>query len=262
MDIMEVIRGRKSFRTFDGRMVSDEDRERISSYAAAIRNPYGIPVEFVMLDAEEHGLSSPVIRGERLYIAAKVPRVDHCEEAYGYSFEMMVLYAWSLGVGTTWMGGTLNRELFEKAANTGGDEFMMIASPLGYPSPDRSDVDVRLRSKVRGDERLPASELFYENDFSSPLNSGEDWAEAVRWAPSAANLQPWRIVISGSVYHFYEKHCLGYTRQMGWDVQKIDLGIALCHFMKVAGGRLLIEDPGIAVEEDMEYIASVDKRAD
>ena len=43
-------------------------------------------------------------------------KVPHAEEAYGYSFEKLVLYAWSLGIGTTWIGGTMKRELFEKAA--------------------------------------------------------------------------------------------------------------------------------------------------
>lgn len=58
----------------------------------AIPNPYGIPVEFALLDAKEHGLSSPVIRGEELYIAAKVEKQPHGEEAFGFSFEKMVLY--------------------------------------------------------------------------------------------------------------------------------------------------------------------------
>ena len=54
--------------------------------------------------------------GEQYYIIGKVPNVLHSEEAFGYSFEKMVLYAQSLGLGTTWMAGTLDRALFEKAA--------------------------------------------------------------------------------------------------------------------------------------------------
>ena len=45
-------------------------------------------------------MSSPVIEGEEYYIIAKVPKAEHCEEAFDYSFEEMVLYAWSLGIGT------------------------------------------------------------------------------------------------------------------------------------------------------------------
>ena len=132
MNAIEVIKSRKSTRTFNGSKVTTEDREKLLSYIKSIENPYGIPVEFVFLDDDV--LSSPVIEGEDFYIAAKVPSVKHCEEALGYSFEKMVLYAESIGIGTTWIGGTLNREMFEKAAGTGDDEFMMIVTPVGYPS--------------------------------------------------------------------------------------------------------------------------------
>lgn len=72
MNNMELIMSRKSVRTFDGRPLTDEDREKLCAFIAEIRNPYDIPVEFVLLDAEEHGLSSPVIQGEHLYIAGNV----------------------------------------------------------------------------------------------------------------------------------------------------------------------------------------------
>ena len=42
-----------------------------------------------------------------------------------------------------------------------------------------------------------------------------------------------------------------------WDVQKIDMGIALCHLMSIAGGTCEIADPGIAVLQGTEYIATV-----
>ncbi|MBQ9423934.1 MAG: hypothetical protein IJU32_10165 [Pyramidobacter sp.] len=260
MNIMEVITTRKSVRTFDGRDLTAADRERLNAYLAGISNPYGIPVTFVMLDAQTFGLSSPVIQGEKLYAAAMVPNVQHCEEAFGYSFEKMVLFAWSLGIGTTWMGGTLDRPLFEKAAGTQEGELMPIASPLGYPARDKSATDVKLRAAVHGDERLPTAELFFDRDFATPLTGVSSqtgqWLEAVRLAPSAANMQPWRIVRDGSQFHFYEKHTLS-SEGAAWDVQKIDMGIALCHFMSIAGGTLSLADPGITVGEKSEYLATV-----
>ena len=110
-----------------------------------------------------------MIKGEDTYIAAKVPRIRDCEVAFGYSFEKMILYAWSLGIGSTWIGGTFNRELFEKAADTGEGEYMMITSPLGYPSKTQSDVDLKLRQSVRGDERLSSNNLFFSKMTSQVL---------------------------------------------------------------------------------------------
>jgi len=258
MDIFELIKTRKSVRTFDGRPLTEEDRKALEDYASTITNPYDIPVSFLFLDAADNGLSSPVITGEHLYVAGKVPKVPHCEEAFGYSFEKFVLYAWSLGIGTTWIGGTMDRELFEKAACTADDEFMPIVSPLGYPASERAAVDAKLRSTVHGDERLPLSKTFFDGDFSTPLAADTCYEalEAVRWYPSAVNLQPCRVVKDGNKYHFYKKAMKEYTRQLAWNVQKIDVGIAICHFMCAAGGALIIDDPGITAE-DLEYIATI-----
>ena len=257
MDKMQIIKTRKSVRTFDGQKITDEDKEKLLNYTKTIENPYNIPVEFLILDSEKYNLSSPVIEGEDTYIAAKVAKVDHCEEAYGYSFEKMILYAWSQGIGTTWVGGTLDRPLFEKAAATRDNEYMMIVTPIGYPSKTQSKVDSALRESVKGDERLPASKLFYEHDFSTPLDNSEDCLDAVRWAPSAANRQPWRIVKDDNDYHFFLEHTKGYPSGVGWDVQKIDMGIAICHFLCVKNGNLVFDEPEIETDEYTEYIATI-----
>lgn len=46
---MKLIETRKSVRTFDGRKVTDEDKERLCSYIKTIKNPYNIPVEFLYI---------------------------------------------------------------------------------------------------------------------------------------------------------------------------------------------------------------------
>ncbi|MBP5604098.1 MAG: nitroreductase family protein [Ruminiclostridium sp.] len=260
MDNMELIRTRKSVRTFDGRNISDADKEKLTEYIGTIVNPYDIPVEFILLNAQEHGLSSSVIKGEQMYITAKVPMTEHCEEAFGYSFEKMVLYAWSLGIGTTWIGGTMKREIFEKAAGISGNEIMPCISPLGYPAKKRSVTETAMRTAIRADKRKPDKELFFENDFSTPIIT-EDEAlrtalEAVKLAPSAVNKQPWRIVKKGSDLHFYEEHSLAGAAS-SWDVQKVDMGIAICHLMTVANGKLTVSDPGIGIPDNTEYIATV-----
>ena len=73
------------------------------------------------------------------------------------------------------------------------------------------------------------------------------------------NKQPWRVVIAGNRAHFYEKKTKGYVDAAGWDLQKVDMGIALYHFAygteeKV---RLSVEDPGLPVPGGEEYIATM-----
>lgn len=261
MDDLKQIKARRSVRTFDGTPLSAESLQKLKTYIKTITNPFGIPVEFFLLDKEKYGLSSPVITGETIYAAAKVKAVPHSEEAFGYSMEQLVLYAQSLGIGTTWIGGTIKRAVFENAVHLGSDERMYCVSPLGIPSKKMSLKETAMRMGVKADQRKQAEEMFFENDFSTPLHTDDkrikNALEAVRQAPSAVNKQPWRIVKCGNAFYFYVKHNKGYSGEKSGDMQKIDIGIALCHFMLIAGGKLTVSDPHIPTANDTEYIATV-----
>ena len=261
MELLQIIKERRSVRTFDGKPLSPEHLEKLNTFMQTIQNPYTIPVTFRILQKEQHGLSSPVISGESHYIAAKVKVIPHSEEAFGYSMEQLVLYTWSLGIGTTWIGGTMKRSMFEQAMELKTGERMYCVSPLGYPAKKMSLKETAMRTAVKADKRRPAEELFFRTDFSSPLGQCEDTVqnalEAVRLAPSAVNQQPWRIVRCENAFHFYEKHSKGYASEQNGDMQKIDMGIALYHFMGIMGGALSLANPGFSAPSGTEYIATV-----
>lgn len=260
MDMPEIIKSRRSVRTFDGTPLTAEHKAKLEEFISTISAPYDIPIEFVLLEKEKYGLSSPVISGESMYVAAKSKAVPHSEEAFGYAFEQLVLFAWSLGIGTTWIGGTMKREIFEKAVQLQDGERMYCVSPLGYPAAKMSFKEKAMRTAIQADKRKAAKELFFENSFSTPINDCDEKIstalEAVRLAPSAVNKQPWRIIRCGNDFHFYEKHSKGYISEQG-DMQKIDMGIALFHFMNITDGKLGIAEPDISAPTDIEYIATV-----
>ena len=266
-ELLEIIKGRKSVRSFDEQPLSAEDRSRLERYMETIVNPFGVPVRFVLLDAKENGLSSPVLTGESLYVAGKVRKGEYADVAFGFSFEKLVLYAWSLGIGTTWIGGTMKRELFERAAGLAEGEMMPCMSPLGYPAKKRSVRETMMRKGVGADSRLSADKLFFDRTWGAPLDASgseelRDLMEMVRWAPSAVNRQPWRIIAADGGFHFSEKQDKGYVSEKTGDLQKVDLGIALCHFvsgMEEQGKnpQLVLQDPGISVPEGVQYIATV-----
>ena len=268
-DLLNTIKGRKSVRTFDGQPVRSGDRAKLESYIETITNPFDIPVRFVLLDAGEHGLSSPVISGENLYMAGMVGKVPGADVAFGFAFEKLVLYAWSLGIGTTWIGGTMKRELFEQAAGLTEGEMMPCVSPLGYPAKKRSIRETLMRKGVSADSRMPAEKLFFDGSWAVGLPREKqadiaDLIDLVRWAPSAVNKQPWRIIVTDRAFHFYEKRDKGYSSDKTGDLQKVDVGIALCHFVMglEAQGKnpeVVTDDPGITVPEGVEYIATVKK---
>ena len=147
--MLEIIRKRRSVRTFDGAALRPEDARKIAEFSEKVENPYDIPITWRLLDAGRSGLSSPVIAGAGTYIAGKMRRVPHAEEAFGYTFEKIVLFAWSLGVGTTWIAGTMNRGAFEKAMELSEGEVMPCVSPLGYPAEKMSLRESVMRKGVR-----------------------------------------------------------------------------------------------------------------
>ena len=260
--IAQLVRDRRSVRSFSDRPIEREILAQGTAFMNQIKNPYGIPVRFVLLNAKEHGLSCPVISGGDWYICAAAERVPHGEEAFGYAFEQLVLYAQSHGLGTTWIGGTMNRGLFERAMQLQVGEEMLCITPLGYPAEKMSLREVMMRKGTKADARNDFEALFFDGSFAKPLTKARAGRlakplELVRLAPSAVNKQPWRVVVTDSAVHFYVKKAKGAA--VG-SMQKIDMGIALCHF------ALGAEECGVAAEfalcdpqlggADAEYIAS------
>ena len=265
MKVSELVSKRRSVRSFTKEPLSSEDMKRIMDYAESIDNPYGIAIWWQLLSARKDKLTVPVITGGDTYITGKMKALKHSEEAFGFSFEKLVLYAQSLGIGTTWIAGTMDRKSFEEAICLKEDEVMPCISPLGYPSEKMSFREAMMRKGIKADERMSFESLFFKERYGNPLtapdNELKELLELVRLAPSAVNKQPWRVIVKDGFVHFYEKKDKGYAKDNGWDVQKIDMGIALAHFAlgleeKEKDASLYLDDPQIEVEEGVSYIAS------
>ena len=260
----ELILSRKSVRTFDGDPLSEADRRDLNDNVSELENPFGVPVTFRLLNAKEYGLSSPVIVGEKEYLAAKAEKAPNFEIAFGYCFEKACLYARSRGIGTVMLAASLNRSAFERAMEIKENEVMPVASPVGYPAKKKSVRETLMRKGLKADDRKPFEKLFFRESFEQELckDDAGDFAEAldlVRFAPSAANGQPWRAVVCGDKVHFYEAKTMK-DSPLG-DVQKVDIGIALAHFDMVLNeqgvrGKYIFRDPGLTAPEKFHYIVT------
>ena len=265
-NITEHMKERRSVRTYDGRTVDESTKEQLLSFANSIHNPFGIPVAFRFLDARKNELTCPVVSGTELFVGGKIKNAPNASAAFGYSFEEFVLYAQSLGLGTVWIGGTMNRNAFEIAMELAEDEVMPCVSPLGYPAKKKSLRENMMRKAIKADARLPFEALFFDGSFDAPLQqktAGQFAAplEMVRLAPSAVNKQPWRVVITDNTAHFYLKRSKGFSHDGKLDMQMIDIGIALCHFALSAkenglDAQLVQKDPKIVSDPEVVYIAS------
>ena len=261
-----TIKERKSVRTYNKKNIEQDVMNKIENFVSKIENPFNVPIEFKILDAKKDKLSSPVIIGADTYIAAKYEKSENGEAAFGYAFEKAVLYATSLGLGTVWLAATIDRKAFEKAIELKKDEVMPSVTPIGYEADKPSIRENLMRTGMKSDTRLPFEKIFYKGDFSQPLHEKEAdiWLvplEMIRLSPSATNKQPWRVVIDGNKLHFYEKKTRGYANENTGDIQKVDLGIAICHFeiaVQELGlkGKFVQHNPEISLPENTEYIVT------
>ena len=173
MNMENAIAERRSVRTFDGKPLSIDDKRVLANMLEESGNPFGVDVEFRVFDAQKHGLRSPAIVGENLYVAAKVKRVENHEIAFGYEFERFCLEAVEKGLGTVMLAASLNRDAFERAMEVADDEVMPVASPVGYVAKKQSIREIAMRKAIGADNRLPFEELFFGGSFDAPLSPEE-----------------------------------------------------------------------------------------
>ncbi len=274
--MVESIRIRTSSRSYDKRPLEPEKRKQIQDYIFSNKKvPFGSTMRFQLFNFAEREQSQTrnlgtygVIRGKPLFIVGAVVNTDKAMEDYGYCMEKNILVATSLGLGTCWLGGMFERSAFAKRIGLTPHEVMPAVSPLGYTAEKKTLTDSLFKFLARSKTRKPWQELFYSNDFNTPLikNDAEKYAtclEAVRLAPSASNQQPWRILREerNNTFHFYLRRAKMYTKAIRRiDLQKVDMGIAMCHFDLAArelGLKGNWQDQGTRISsEGKEYVMS------
>jgi nitroreductase len=260
--IEEIIKSRYSVRNYDNKLIDEEIVKKIENYINKVSNPFDIKVRVKLLKKEDIKSEAKigtygVIKGENYYLAAACEKKEFSLEALGYTFENVVLYCTSLGLGTVWLGGTFNKGEFAKAMKLKENELLPIVSPLGYEGGNKS-----LLGKLMGDhrnKRKKYSDLFFDGSFDKPLIYEETdkygkTFEMVRLAPSSVNSQPWRMIKEGNNIHIYS---INKT-----EMNKVDIGIALCHldlYLKESGinGEFNFVNPNI--ESKYRYVISWEK---
>jgi nitroreductase len=268
----ESVEARYSVRNYSDRPIETATKQALEDFINALGNPFARQVSFHYLDQndiqdKEKLGTYGVIKGARQYIGTTIKREPLALEAVGYELEVVMLYLAKQGIGTCWLGGTFDREAFASAMKIGADELFPIITPYGYPAAKKHVKEVMMRKMIKADQRKDWPELFFQNDFSTPLTQArasdlEFALEMVRLAPSASNKQPWRIVVTDTGCHFYEYKEPGYSDRFPYDIQRIDLGIAACHFdlavqeRNITGHFDTSLSPDLQCPQNIEYVFS------
>ena len=275
MSITEIIKKRFSCRTYADKHIEKETLQKLKEIMNSLpAGPFGGKPRFTMVSADSSSLQEwkqlgtyGVIKNARLFVVGAIKDKANAMEDYGYCKELFILRATQMGLGTCWLGGTFSSSSFAKAINLQGDESLPSISPIGYAAPKKSFAEKMMRSVAGADKRKPWPDLFFADNFSTPLTQIQAgiFAEAlenVRIAPSASNKQPWRVLYETkrNVLHFYLSRTFSYKLMGIVSMQDIDLGIAMSHF------ALSLQENGIKgkwlfdstspKEKSLDYIVS------
>lgn len=281
--ITEIIKQRSSWRSYRDQTLDADMQKQLEEFM--IKNnagPFGTAARFSLVAAQPgdnetlKGLGTyGFISGARAFIIGAIKPSGKDLEDYGYLMEQIILFATSLGLGTCWLGGTFNKSNFAKKIEAKEDEIVPAVSSVGYITEKRNIRDRLVRWGAGSKMRHPWEMLFFHQTFNTPLTEQLAGAyafplEMVRLAPSASNKQPWRIVkeLGKPVFHFYLQRTKGYQNGAASqrfnlaDLQRLDMGIAMCHFeltakeMDLHGKWEIIPQSDLALPERTEYSVS------
>jgi len=279
--LTELIRKRFSCRRHPDKALSAEEQSQLQEFLDGHQTgPFGSKTRFRLIAATGQDRASlkgvgtyGVIKNAQGFIVGALGPGTKNLEDFGYLMEWAILFATGLGLGTCWLGGSFTRSGFAKKIGATAEETVPAVTSIGHIA-DSSQADDWIRRRAGGAARLPAEQLFFEGRFGKPLQAeslGEfsTVLDRVRWGPSASNKQPWRILHAGDVWHFFLQRTPGYGKAsllgklLGVaDVQRIDMGIAMCHFELSAlelgvSGRWEVREPaGTKRPQNTEYIVS------
>ncbi|MEH7114442.1 nitroreductase family protein [Neobacillus niacini] len=279
MSLIETMKKRQSVRSFDTQNITEIDFKTIRDYITMEENligPFGnkgkIELIQVTNNVSDKGIKLGTygfIKNPQGYLVGVTENSKYTLVEFAYVFHKLVLFLTELGIGTCWMGGTFSRNSFEQEIQLGVGEFIPCITPIGYPNQKQRVFDKALRYVVKADNKKPWEKLFFDGTFENILTKEqadlfEIPIEMVRLGPSASNKQPWRLVVSQDrkVCHFYIEHTPNYSSKLGYDMQLLDMGIAMCQFelacreLNIEGGWT-VEEPILKLpNEQTEYIVS------
>jgi nitroreductase len=279
--VTEIIQQRFSCREYLEDPINETGQRLLRDFIGKNqRGPWNTPMRFELVAAVEQdsaslknlGTYGLIINPTGFIVGAVRPGGKYLED-YGYAMERIILSATDLGLGTCWLGGTFAKSSFAQRISTAPEEVIPAVTSVGYITEQKA-----LRNRVLGrhpntGHRYPWCDLFFQGEFGIPLSPDEAGSytlalEMVRLGPSASNKQPWRVIRGDRAWHFYLRRTRGYGNSLLFrmlkleDLQRVDMGIAMCHFELASSelgltGRWAMAEPAIIKPDDLtEYVAS------
>jgi len=242
MDIIHLIRQRRSCRTFTTESLKSSDKKKLDEFINANKTGInGETIDFILFEKSDSEVPMKIpyglIRNNKSYIFGKTKSTPFSRTNYGYLLEKIVLKATELKLGTCWVG------LFDKEYFSDVEVENELSIPavlvIGYANEKIPVKEKLIRKMVKADKRKSWETLFFNYETGDILNVENiqpyvETLEMTRLAPSSGNTQPWRIFFSSSTneFHFFKKTTNPAYESKG--MHDIDMGIAMSHFELVS----------------------------
>ena len=278
--VKDLIQQRFSCRKYSREPIPGQMQANLRDFMIGLNTGmFGTPMRFELIATEEQdpkalrGLGTyGFIQGASGFVVGALGAGQHNLEEYGYRMEQLVLAATDLGLGTCWLGGTFTKSVFARRVDLQKDESMPAILAIGLIADEAEARQGAIRQRVSGHRRIPWQELFFDRLWGTALTpeAAGEYAtvlEMVRLGPSASNKQPWRIVRTDGFFHFLIQRTKGYRNLMTRlvkidDMQRLDIGIAMCHFeltsreLGLQGKWGIVEHGLDLADNQIEYIVS------
>ena len=246
-NIVETIKRRHSTRVFKPNPINGSEKEQLINYINS--NCIGIfgdhiDISLVEKSPEKDGvmkLNYGLIKNHSLYLLGKIENDPVARVNYGYVMEKLVIKATELGLDSCWVG-YFDHNYF-KEFSLENDKQIPALVIIGKAEKRPTLAERLMSSFVRANHRNEWRQLFYNEKMQAlnpeEINNYVAPLEMLRLAPSAGNLQPWRVIFDRKkqIFHFYK--VIRSERYEESGLHDIDLGIAISHFDIIAKSMAL-----------------------
>ena len=263
MNIIEIIRKRKSCRTFNQVLVNPAEKRDLENFISENKKPLGnenINLRIIEKNTENKKmkLNYGMIQGHNTYILGKSKSTLDSRVNYGYLMEKVVLKATGMNISTCWIG-SFDNTFFNEVSIENGFEIPSIVI-IGYSEDRQTYLDKFVRFNINASKRQGWEKLFFNYKLKTPItpepiNKYTDSLEMVRLGPSSGNTQPCRIFFDDitNEFHFFKKPINRRYEEKG--LHDIDMGIALSHFELTSFYNGL---SGSWIKHPKEIVSSID----
>lgn len=238
--MIDAINRRRSVRNYSPKPLSTEDQSWIRATLQRyeqLKGPFNHQFKFFYFNNEEGKPDEALqigtygfIKNAPAFFGGTAPNNELAIIDYGYIFESLILEMTGHHLGTVWLGGTFQRYKLSHLITEGN--IIPAISAVGYPAEKMGLREKFTRFGIAADQRKPFDELFSQDHWGQPLSSDHPFQnilQLVRIGPSGTNQQPWRILVQGNSLHLYLKPTPNYAKGFPFEMQLLDMGIALCH---------------------------------